>query len=240
MGIGVIETRIHALDCGIIYFDSNKKFVLAFFNQDNGRIEDLKIYNHDIIHTQKCELSVLGEYIYYTSSKYGSLKRIKFNDLEKETITNIETLSPEIKNVYDIRTGIDGNLYIRTLDKTIWAVYNADNDTPKLVLLYDNIPNANIHFPNYLYQCELFSCNTSCDRSATFYFPNRNNEIVTFEWDFGDGQKSNIQNPIHYYKKAGIYTVSLKCTLKNGSIKYIPSRRIKIIDIIKKPNIIAE
>lgn len=228
------------LDCGIIYFDSNKKFVLSFFNQDKGIIEELKIYNHDIIHTHKCNLSILGEYMYYSTNKKGALNRVKFSDIEKGTIDNIETLSPEIKNVYDICIGIDGNLYIRTLDNTIWAIYDADSDTPKLALLYDNIPNANIHFPNYLYSCELFSCTISCDRSATFYFPNRNNEIATYEWNFGDGQKSNEPNPNHYYDKAGIYTVSLNCTLKNGSKKYIPSRRIKITDIIKKPKIIAE
>jgi PKD repeat protein len=30
-----------------------------------------------------------------------------------------------------------------------------------------------------------------------------------FEWDFGDGQKSNEQNPSHTYQKVGEYTATL-------------------------------
>jgi PKD repeat protein len=36
-----------------------------------------------------------------------------------------------------------------------------------------------------------------------------NGEIKRWEWDFGDGQTSNEQHPIHTYNKAGIYTVTL-------------------------------
>src|SRR5690606_31573618 len=36
-----------------------------------------------------------------------------------------------------------------------------------------------------------------------------------WQWDFGDGQKSFIQNPIHKYSKAGTYNVSL--TVKNAA-----------------------
>ncbi|WP_054864983.1 PKD domain-containing protein [Methanosarcina barkeri] len=36
-----------------------------------------------------------------------------------------------------------------------------------------------------------------------------------WQWDFGDGSKSFLQNPIHKYSKAGIYTVSL--TVKNAA-----------------------
>ena len=31
----------------------------------------------------------------------------------------------------------------------------------------------------------------------------------TFEWDFGDGQKSTEQNPAHTYEKVGEYTATL-------------------------------
>ena len=37
----------------------------------------------------------------------------------------------------------------------------------------------------------------------------------TWNWDFGDGQTSTLQNPSHIYQNAGIYTVSLT-TSKNG------------------------
>ncbi len=48
-------------------------------------------------------------------------------------------------------------------------------------------------------------------------------------WDFGDGSKSFVENPIHKYSKAGTYTVSL--TVKNaaGSSKVTKTEYIKII-----------
>ncbi|MEX2513824.1 MAG: gliding motility-associated C-terminal domain-containing protein [Cyclobacteriaceae bacterium] len=33
--------------------------------------------------------------------------------------------------------------------------------------------------------------------------------VFTWEWDFGDGNKSNEQNPVHTYARPGLYTVSL-------------------------------
>src|SRR5262245_41098868 len=33
-----------------------------------------------------------------------------------------------------------------------------------------------------------------------------------FEWDFGDGQKSTEQNPVHTYDKVGEYTATLTVT----------------------------
>ena len=35
-------------------------------------------------------------------------------------------------------------------------------------------------------------------------------QVIAWEWDFGDGTKSNEQNPIHSYSKTGKYTISLK------------------------------
>ena len=38
-----------------------------------------------------------------------------------------------------------------------------------------------------------------------------------FEWDFGDGEKSGDQNPMHTYQKVGEYTATLTVTGKNGN-----------------------
>ena len=34
-------------------------------------------------------------------------------------------------------------------------------------------------------------------------------QVIAWEWDFGDGTKSNEQNPMHTYSKPGTYTISL-------------------------------
>src|SRR5262245_44991924 len=39
----------------------------------------------------------------------------------------------------------------------------------------------------------------------------------TFAWDFGDGQKSTEQNPVHTYAKVGEYTATLTVTNQKGN-----------------------
>ena len=39
----------------------------------------------------------------------------------------------------------------------------------------------------------------------------------TFQWDFGDGQKSTEQNPVHTYTKVGEYTATLEVTNQKGN-----------------------
>lgn len=41
--------------------------------------------------------------------------------------------------------------------------------------------------------------------------------IVAWSWDFGDGEASTEQNPVHNYKIAGTYTVTLTVTNDNGN-----------------------
>jgi PKD repeat protein len=39
----------------------------------------------------------------------------------------------------------------------------------------------------------------------------------SFKWDFGDGQTSTEQNPVHVYEKAGEYTATLTVTDQKGN-----------------------
>jgi len=50
-----------------------------------------------------------------------------------------------------------------------------------------------------------------------------------WKWDFGDGSKSYIQNPIHKYSKAGVYTVSLTVKNTHGSNTIAKTDYIKVV-----------
>ena len=67
-------------------------------------------------------------------------------------------------------------------------------------------------------------------------------EPTSWLWDFGDGSKSNLQNPAHTYMASGNYTVNLTVSNANGSdsltrIDYISAdtRPVVAIDYIR-PN----
>gem|GEM_PF-5548705 len=43
-----------------------------------------------------------------------------------------------------------------------------------------------------------------------------NGATISYHWDFGDGETSNEENPVHIYNQAGTYTVSLTTTSNWG------------------------
>ncbi|HNW53099.1 MAG TPA: PKD domain-containing protein, partial [Bacteroidales bacterium] len=44
------------------------------------------------------------------------------------------------------------------------------------------------------------------------------NDVVIWDWSFGDGDFSNIKNPVHTYAGAGDYPVTLTITDKFGGV----------------------
>lgn len=51
----------------------------------------------------------------------------------------------------------------------------------------------------------------------TIFFQNTSEGANTFEWDFGDGNGSTEENPIHIYTATGSYIIHLKVTNADGS-----------------------
>lgn len=49
-------------------------------------------------------------------------------------------------------------------------------------------------------------------------------KTVKWNWNFGDGSRSTVQNPTHTYKKAGTYTVSLTVYSKDNSYKLVSNK----------------
>jgi len=53
---------------------------------------------------------------------------------------------------------------------------------------------------------------------------------ASWVWDFGDGSKSFLQNPIHKYSKAGVYTVSLTVKNAKGSNTATKTEYVQVTD----------
>ncbi|MEL6131747.1 MAG: PKD domain-containing protein [Bacteroidota bacterium] len=63
---------------------------------------------------------------------------------------------------------------------------------------------------------------------AEFTFQDQTEGVTKWFWDFGDGSYSNKQNPVHLYKGAGTYTVSL--TVDNGTCKSTEEKEIVVLN----------
>ncbi|HEU4472373.1 MAG TPA: PKD domain-containing protein, partial [Flavisolibacter sp.] len=69
---------------------------------------------------------------------------------------------------------------------------------------------------------------TSCDNRLLFDFRDSSIGATTWFWDFGDGNTSTLQNPVHIYSAYDTYTVSL--TVTNDTCSHTYAREIKVIN----------
>jgi PKD repeat protein len=69
-------------------------------------------------------------------------------------------------------------------------------------------PDCQASFSAYTYgNCEINFTDQSYSNSAN---------IVSWNWDFGDGNTSTDQNPVHHYGAAGFYTITLTISSSDG------------------------
>ena len=62
-------------------------------------------------------------------------------------------------------------------------------------------------------------------------FTSSMSNVESFEWNFGDGNKSVEANPVHAYETPGTYRVDLSIVGKDGSISIVP----KDVDVLETP-----
>ena len=61
------------------------------------------------------------------------------------------------------------------------------------------------------------------------FIENTQETIFTHEWDFGDGQKSTMQNPSHTYEQPGTYSISLTVTAAGGTKNIYKQNYINVV-----------
>jgi PKD repeat protein len=64
-------------------------------------------------------------------------------------------------------------------------------------------------------------------------FVNDSKNAISYEWDFGDGEKSTEQSPEHLYKTGNNYTVSLKATNSDGASD-IATKTVVVLNVPTK------
>ncbi|MBT3210270.1 MAG: T9SS type B sorting domain-containing protein [Bacteroidetes bacterium] len=83
-------------------------------------------------------------------------------------------------------------------------------------------------------QVASFNIENPC-QGSTSYFNNTSlysGGITSYEWDFGDGSTSNLENPEHIYQLDGIYEVVLSIFNNSNFL----DQEVKIIEIYARPN----
>ena len=75
-----------------------------------------------------------------------------------------------------------------------------------------------------------FNVTSSCTSKLTRTFVDRSIGADTWQWNFGDGNTSNIPSPVHTYAAAGTYVVSLTVTNTTTGCSYTRDVNVRVID----------
>ena len=64
-------------------------------------------------------------------------------------------------------------------------------------------------------------------KPLTVSFTDKSTNATQYEWDFGNGQSSNLQNPTTTYVNDGVYTITLKVSNDDGTDKITKTVSVK-------------
>lgn len=113
--------------------------------------------------------------------------------------------------------GVITSLYVYTDDLCTFAIHDTiiQNPGPSVTADFEICVDSTAQDcqANFLYY-------TDSINSGTVYFYDQSTptgQITSWQWNFGDGTTSNLQNPVHYYNAIGTYNVCLTITAWGGA-----------------------
>lgn len=95
--------------------------------------------------------------------------------------------------------------------------------------VFNNGCPSTLTIPNFVYikpPISRFIDSMDCATPFTRWFRDRSIGALSWSWDFGDGNTSSLQDPMHVYAATGTYTVSL--TVRNDTCEHTSQRTIRI------------
>jgi PKD repeat protein len=106
---------------------------------------------------------------------------------------------------------------------TVTDNYGVSTEITQFISVLNVAPTANFeYFPDIPTDLETIIFNdTSSDLDGT---------IISWIWDFGDGNTSEEQNPTHQYADNGTYTITLNVSDDDGAIQKI-SQQILVLNV---------
>lgn len=124
-----------------------------------------------------------------------------------------------------------------SIGRNVNVVYHNEGDYPVMLITHDNTGTCRdtirdtIHVYNPVANYGLSGNYAQCSNPpflVEFYDSSRN-DISAWEWDFGDGTPiSNLQNPSHYYSRAGTFPVRLTVRTNNGCSSTVVKDTIRV------------
>lgn len=149
--------------------------------------------------------------------------------------------SKKLGNYWDDYTGNDSNN--DGIGETAYSIDPNDQDTYPLIDPAENYPIKDIEtinqYPvsNYTHNPENPLVNETIQFNSTSY--DLDGSITSYDWNFGDGTNSTLENPTHSYNSKRNYTVELEITDNDGA-KNTTQKTINVTEPIMTTIIVDE
>lgn len=169
------------------------------------------------------EFSPSSRFLYASSNSMGEI--IQFDTEAADIMASKVVLSTRPDLVGAMQLGIDGRIYLNDFDRetnsnitTLSVIENPNEQGVACSLVYNAIDlggrRANQGLPPFItsfFQVDI-EVDGLCEGSPTTFNSEISSAPISTVWDFGDGNASNLENPVHTYAGAGTYTVSVTVT----------------------------
>jgi gliding motility-associated-like protein len=169
------------------------------------------------------EFSPSSRFLYACSNSMGEI--IQFDTEAADIMASKVVLSTRPDLVGAMQLGIDGRIYLNDFDRetnsnitTLSVIENPNEQGVACSLVYNAIDlggrRANQGLPPFItsfFQVDI-EVDGFCEGNVTTFNSTISDTPISTVWDFGDGNTSNLENPVHTYATAGNYTVSVTVT----------------------------
>jgi parallel beta-helix repeat protein len=221
---------------GISIIDGNMNTNVIYLSTHNITIQDFTIKNsqNGITLTNSFNITIKGNTIQQTEIGINIDNSSNNTIYSNNFINNTKNAYDEYNNIWyniDLNTGNYWDDHTKTdtnndgIADTPYNIPGGDNkDMYPLIQPINQKPHVSF----------TYSPLTPTTQQTVQFNDSSNDvdgQIISWHWDFGDGNTSNLQNPNHRYIDNGIYTITLYTTddlgITNNTKKYITVLNVK-------------
>lgn len=218
------------------------------FNNTTGLISNKNLFRFKI-NAYGLEFSPDGKFLYHQYNEYSSDSETPpINAILQSSTQNIDDYNTLISieqplNNFFLQLSVNGKIYnpvnsneLSVIDKPKNLVNTADYlFKDKKINNLSTLTMGGINFISDYLKEEIKILNTfdglnACVNTELKFWVNNNENIITINWDFGNGVFSDEKIPSYTYTKPGVYNII--CTI-NGIVF---NKKIQIHDYINLPN----
>ena len=220
--------QTHFPEADVVGFGSN---FCQLFNFDNatGLISNPRVITFSNARIVSCEYSADSKLLYLTNPDGKTIEQIEATlPGIPAIIASRISINTSPAGYYGIQLAPDGKIYLADISSTLGAINRPVIKGSGCNFVRDQIPlfpgGSNLGLPAYINDLSvdplngfLNSITDSCSGTVQFNGFTTMPGPVSWQWDFGDGNTSTLQNPLHTYTPANQrYTVKLVITPLNG------------------------